>query len=511
MLASTLAFIGSGFELAFTIQNIIGIVGGVSLGMVLGCIPGLTGTMVIAMMIPLTYYINPLTAIAALVGCYKGSLYGGSTSAILLNTPGTPEASVTCFDGYPLYKQGKGGKALKMALVASVMGDSFSDLVLLTVAVPVAAVALKLGPPEFAMLVLFSLTIVGSLSRGSMLKGLASGFLGLIVAIVGLDPILTTPRYTFGSINLDRGLQLLPLLIGLLALGEILVQVEGIVRGDTDRHKIKEKLSLDSNSENNKLTLGEIKQNLSVIFRSASIGTFFGALPGIGSITSAFVAYDSAKRTSKHPEKFGKGNLEGIAAPEAANNAVCGANLIPTITLGIPGSLSAAVLMGAFMIHGMMPGPMLMQEHPSMLYGLFILMLLANATMLLLGFPFIKLARRLFSVSKTILFPVILILCCIGAYGCDLNIFDMKVMVVFGLGGYLMKKTGLNPAAFLIAFILSPLLENSIRQSLIMSRGSPLIFFTRPICVVLIGITILSILWPIRQYFREKSKLKTKG
>jgi len=507
-----LAFLGSGAKLAFTIHNIVGIVGGVSLGMVLGCIPGLTGTMAMALLIPLTYFINPLTAIAALIGCYKGSVYGGSTSAILLNTPGTPEATVTTFDGYPLYKQGKGGKALKMALVASVMGDSFSDLVLLTVAAPIAAIALKLGPPEFAMLVLFSLTIVGSLSRGSMLKGLASGLLGLTATMIGLDPILTTSRYTFGSINLDRGIKLLPLLIGLLALGEIFVQLEEVARESrANRHKIKEKLSLDSNSENNKLTLSEIKQNLSIIFRSASIGTFLGALPGIGATTAAFMGYDHAKRTSKHPENFGKGALEGVAAPEAANNAVCGANLIPTVTLGIPGSLSAAILMGAFMIHGMMPGPMLMREHPSMLYGLFILMIMSNIIMLFLGFPFIKFARRLFSVPKTILFPIILILCCIGAYGCELNVFDMKVMFVFGLVGYLMKKTDLSPVVFLLAFILGPLLENSIRQSLIISGGTPLIFFTRPICIVLIVMTMLFILWPIRQHFREKNKLKLNG
>ena len=504
-----LDFIISGFKLAINIQNIIGCACGISLGMVLAAIPGLTGTMAVAMAIPLTYYINPILAIASLVGVYKGSYYGGSTAAILLNTPGTPDSAVTCFDGYPLHKQGKTGKALKMALVASVTGDTFSDLVLLTVAGPIAAVALKLGHPEFATLILFALIIASSVSPGSTLKSLASGFLGFLVATVGLDPILATSRYTFGAINLERGIQLLPLLIGLLVLGEIMVQVEEkMVWGDifNSREGKEKRPSLNSDSEADKLTLGEIKQTLPVIFRSSVIGTFFGALPGIGSMTAIFVAYDYAKRTSKHPEKFGKGSLEGIAAPEAANNAVCGANLIPTVTLGIPGTLTAAVLMGAFMIHGLMPGPMLMQEHPSMLYGLFILMILSNGIMLLLGFPFIKLARHLLSIPKQILFPAILIFCCIGAYGCDQNIFDMKVMFVFGLVGYLMKKTGMNSVVFLFSFILCPLLEVSLRQSLLMFRGNFLIFFTRPFCVVLFIISILF----IYVNFKGKEQIKNK-
>lgn len=492
-----------GFFIAFKLSNVIGVGLGVLLGVVLGAIPGLTGTMAIALLIPLTYYMDPVLSISLLIGCYKGSLYGGSMSAILLNTPGTPEAAATAFDGYPLTLRGKPKKALTTALTASVMGDSFSDLVLLFSAMPIALLALKIGPPEYAMLVIFSLTVVASLAGSSLSRGLVAAFFGLLVSTVGLDPITTSRRYTFGSIELDRGIQLLPLLIGLLALSEIFMQIE---QGISGRKRDKDAIGNDQAGEaaaiadqGGPLTGRELMTLLPTIFRSASIGTVLGAIPGIGSITAAFLGYDQAKRVSKHPEMFGKGSLEGVAAPEAANNAVCGANLIPVVTLGIPGSLTAAVLMGAFMVHGLMPGPMLMQEHPSTLYALFILMLIANGLMYIIARPLLNVALRVITINKAILFPPILIFCGIGAYGTDLSFFDMKVMFVFALIGFGMKKLNLSPAIFLISFILGPLAEHAIRQSLIISQGSFAIFFTRPIALGLFLLSIASIVWALRK------------
>jgi len=488
----------SGFFIAFKLSNFIGVGIGVLLGIILGAIPGLTGTMAIALLIPLTYYMDPVLSISLLIGCYKGSVYGGSMSAILLNTPGTPEAAATTFDGYPLTLQGKPKKALTTALTASVMGDSFSDLVLLFSAMPIALIALKIGPPEYAMLVIFSLTVVASLAGSSLARGLVAAFFGLMVSTVGLDPITTSRRYTFGSIDLDRGIQLLPLLIGLLALSEIFIQIE---RGISGRKKDDDSAGTAAAiaDQGGPLTGRELITLLPTIFRSASIGTILGAIPGIGSITAAFLGYDQAKRVSKHPEMFGKGSLEGVAAPEAANNAVCGANLIPLVTLGIPGSLTAAVLMGAFMVHGLMPGPMLMQEHPSTLYALFILMLIANGLMYFIARPLLRVALRVITINKAILFPPILIFCGIGAFGTDLHFFDMKVMFVFALIGFGMKKLNLSPAIFLISFILGPLAENAIRQSLLISKGSIAIFFTRPIALGLFLLSIASIVWALRR------------
>lgn len=486
----------NGFFIAFKLSNFIGVGLGVLLGIILGAIPGLTGTMAIALLIPLTYYMDPVLSISLLVGCYKGSVYGGSMSAILLNTPGTPEAAATTFDGYPLTLQGKAKKALTTALTASVMGDSFSDLVLLFSAMPIALIALKIGPPEYAMLVIFSLTIVASLAGSSLTRGLVAAFFGLLLSTVGLDPITTSRRYSFGSIELDRGIQLLPLLIGLLALSEIFIQIEKGISGRKGDEAGERAAIADQGGP---LTGRELIGLLPTIFRSASIGTILGAIPGIGSITAAFLGYDQAKRVSKHPELFGKGSLEGVAAPESANNAVCGANLIPVVTLGIPGSLTAAVLMGAFMVHGLMPGPMLMQEHPSTLYALFILMLIANGLMFLIARPLLRVALRVITINKAILFPPILIFCGIGAYGTDLNFFDMKVMFFFALIGFGMKKLNLSPAIFLISFILGPLAENAIRQSLIISQGSIAIFFTRPIALGLFLLSVASIVWALRK------------
>ncbi|MFH2132535.1 MAG: tripartite tricarboxylate transporter permease [bacterium] len=480
---------------ALTLNNFLGSAFGIFLGSLLGAIPGLNGTMAIALLIPITYTWSPLFSIAMLVGCWKGSVYGGSISAILLNAPGTPEAAATAMDGYPLTLQGKSGKALKMALYASVIGALFSDTLLMIASPPIAALALLFGPAELAMLILFALVVVAGTGSRSQIKGLISTALGVLLATVGLDPITTQRRFTFGSVDLDSGIGLLAMLIGILVMSEVLIQIE---EGWSNVRMGQLKKSEDPNDS--RVTWQELKSSLGTIFRSSLLGSFCGALPGVGSITASFMGYDQARKLSKNPERFGKGELLGVAAPEAANNAVCGAGLIPLITLGIPGALTAAVIMGAFMIHGLAPGPMLMQEHPETIYGLFMLLILSDVFMLIIPLPLIKAAQWVVTVPRSYLFPVILVLCSIGAYGTHQNIFDVKVMVFFGILGYFLKKWGLSPASLLIAFILGPMAEVYLRQALMISGGNPTIFVTKPIALLFLLLTAFVI---IKSFFRR--------
>jgi len=490
--------LGQAASNSLTVNNFFGSCIGIFLGSLLGAIPGLNGTMAIALLIPITFTWSPLFSIAMLIGCWKGSVYGGSISAILLNAPGTPEAAATAFDGYPLTQQGKAGKALKMALYASVIGSIISDMLLFGAAPPIAALALMFGPPELAMLILFALIVVAGTGSRSHIKGLLSTAFGVLLASVGLDPVTTQRRFTFDSLDLDAGIGLLAMLIGLLVMSEMLIQMEE--GWDQSEGKT---LKRSADPADSKVSWPELKRCLGTIFRSSLLGSFCGALPGVGSITAAFMGYDQAKRTSKNPEVFGKGELKGVAAPEAANNAVCGAALIPMVTLGIPGSLSVAVIMGAFMIHGLAPGPMLMVEHPEIIYGMFMLLILSDFFMLIIPLPLMKIGLSVIQVPRAYLFPVILILCGIGAYGTHQNMFDVKVMVFFGVLGYLLKKWGLSPAALLIAFILGPMAEVYLRQGLMMSGGDPSIFFTRPIALLFFLLSMATVVWTA---WRRRSK-----
>lgn len=493
-------------EMSLTLSNFLAAALGIFLGTLLGAIPGLNGTMAIALLIPVTYTWTPLFSIAMLVGCWKGSVYGGSISAILLNAPGTPEAAATAFDGYPLTRQGKAGKALKMALYASVLGAMVSDGLLMMAAPPIAALALMFGPPELAMLIVFALVVVAGTGARSPVKGLLSTALGVLLATVGLDPITTQRRFTFGSLHLDAGIELLAMLIGLLVMSEVLIQME---EGWSDGRA--EAIRQSGHPDDNRLTWREFKGTLGTIFRSSLLGSFCGALPGVGSITAAFMGYDQARRISKTPERFGTGILQGIAAPEAANNAVCGAGLIPLVTLGIPGALSVAVIMGAFMIHGLAPGPMLMLEHPETIYGLFLLLLISDLFMLVIPLPLLKVGQWVVQVPRSYLFPVILVLCGVGAYGTHQSLFDVKVMVFFGVLGYFLKKWGFSPAALLIAFILGPMAEVYLRQSLMISGGDLSIFIVKPLAALFLALALAMIGWSLFRRRRKPVSKKSDG
>ncbi|NIS69557.1 MAG: hypothetical protein GTO12_11580 [Proteobacteria bacterium] len=482
-----------GLHVFFHWPNILAVFIGVTAGIFIGAIPGLTATMSVALLVPITFKMNPVAGLAMLIGVYKGGIYGGSITAILINTPGTPAAAATALDGYPLAKKGKGLKALKMAIYASVMADTFSDIVLILVAAPLAIIALKLGPPELTTLLILALTIVALVSGKSLVKGLLVASLGLLFSSVGMDFMTGTTRFAFGSLEMTKGLPLIPVLIGLFAIPEILVQVEEKVRG---AESVVLKRSL--RAEDNRVDFQELKGCSKTIFRSAIVGTFIGAIPGIGSVISSFISYGMAKRGSKNPEEFGAGSLEGVAAAEAGNNAVCGATLIPLLTLGIPGDSVTAVMLGAFLIQGLVPGPELIGKHPDVIYGIFVALIIGNIANFMIANAGIRLFARVASISKNIVFPIVSILCVVGSYAIQNSLFDVKTMLFFGILGYCMRKLDFPIPPFLIAFILGPMVEEPLRQSLVVSGGSFAIFFSSPISltfIILTGLSIFTLAW----------------
>lgn len=488
----TFSVMADAFSTAFLPMNILAVALGLAAGVVLGAIPGLSGTMAIALMIPLTFHWSPLFSISILMGCWKGSVFGGSISAILLNTPGTPESAPTAMDGYPLARQGKGMQAMMMALVASVAGALFSDAALVLGAPVISEFAVKFGPAELASLILLSLIIVSGSGSSSVFKGLIATSIGLLLGSVGLDPITAERRLTFGILHLDQGLELLAMTIGLLVMSEVFIQIRSElahVGGATPRIPVPLKGAW--------LKLSDLRRSAGVILRSSVIGSICGALPGVGSITAAFMGYDQARVTSGHPETFGKGEMKGIAAAEAANNAVCGTALVPMLTLGIPGSLSVAVIMGAFMIHGLAPGPLLMSEEPAFVYALFMLLVISDLLLFLIPLPLLPLAARLSALPRAYLLPAIAFFCIVGAFSTAQSMFDVLVMAVFGVVGYFFKLWGISPAALLIAFILGPLAETNLRLALTLSAGDPSVFLTRPFSAVFLGLGALSLVWMV--------------
>lgn len=484
----------------FQLQNIAAVFFGMALGVLLGAIPGLTATMAIALMIPLTFYMSPVAAIAMLVGAYKGGCYGGSIPAILLNTPGTPAAAATVLDGYPLAKQGKSLKALKMAMYASIIGDGFCDICLILVAPPLAYVALKMGPPETASLILLSLMIITVVAGKSLLRGLLAAALGLLLGTVGMDPMTSTPRLGFGFIELDEGLSLIPMLIGLFAISEVFYYAASKNWG-TKGGTLHER---STNPDDNRVTGTEFKGALKIIFTACGIGTFLGAVPGIGPTVAAFASYGQAKKMSKHPEKFGNGAIDGVAAAEAGNNAVAGSNLIPLLTLGIPGDIGAAVLLGAFMMQGLHPGPLLFQENIDLIYAIFMTLIMANIAMFFWASIFIRVSNRVTDIPPDLIFPAVLVFCAVGSYAINQNLFDVWAALLFGILGYIMRRADFPVAPLLIAFVLEPLLERAFRQSILMSGGNLEIFVTSPLSLLFLALTVLSVIMMVRGIMKKK-------
>jgi putative tricarboxylic transport membrane protein len=419
----------------------------------------------------LTFTLSPVSGILLLLGVYKGGIYGGSITAILINAPGTPAASCTVLDGYPLARRGEARRALDIALYASCIADFMSNLALILCAGFLASLALAFGSPEVFTLILFSLTIIASVSGDQLLKGLGSAAFGLILAIVGLDLVYGTNRFIFGEVELMSGLNFIPVLIGLFALPEI-IAFYGRVEVAREHNPLAGRGA----------GLDDLRKTLKTIIRGSAIGVILGAIPGIGGAPAAFLSYSEAKRTSKNGDNFGNGEIEGVAAAESGNNGTAGATLIPLLALGIPGDITTAIILGAFMIHGLRPGPLLFQDNLSLIYALFIGIMLSSFYLFAIGKFSIRLISRIADIPHRILFPIVLTLCVFGAYAVNNTVFDIGVMFVMGLFGFMMLKLKIPAAPFLIAFILGPMLEDNFRQSLLMSRGSWTIFFSSPIC-----------------------------
>ena len=475
-----LEMIQSAFAIFASWDNVLVLMIGVAVGTVVGAIPGMTTPMAVALSLPFTFSMHPVTGILLLLGVYKGGIYGGSITAILINAPGTPAASCTVLDGYPLAKRGEARRALDIALYSSCVADLISNISLILFAGILASLALAFGSPEVFTLIMFSLTIIAGVSGDHLLKGLGAACLGLMLATMGLDLVYGTNRFVFGEVNLMSGLNFIPVLIGLFALPEIIAYFGR-------QEMVREHNPLAGTGA----TLKDFFSNLKTIIRGSFIGVLLGAIPGIGGAPAAFLSYSEAKRTSKNPEKFGKGSLEGIAAAESGNNGVAGATMIPLLALGIPGDITTAIILGAFMIHGLRPGPLLFHDNLSLIYALFIGIMLSSLFLLLIGKLSIRMISKIADIPHRLLFPVVLVLCVFGAYAVNNTIFDVGVMFIMGAIGFAMLKAQIPAAPFLIAFILGPLLEDNFRQSLLLSKGDWTVFFSSPICWLFWSLTVL--------------------
>lgn len=451
----------SGFGAIMAVGPILGIIAGVFIGIIFGAIPGISAIMAIAIILPMTFYVDPIVGITMLLAVYKAGIYGGSISAILINTPGAAASFLTAQDGHALTKAGKAGKALDMSLFASVSGEMLATLVLILVAAPISAISLQAGPIEKVFLLLFAFTVIGSMAGESIPRGLLSCCLGMLFAMVGMDTITGASRFTFGYTELMGGFTFTPMLIGILVMPEV---INVIRRRKVPHHELA--ITRSPNPADNRISFAEFRGVFRTILKSSGIGTFIGALPGLGSSTAAFIAYGEGKRTSKNPEKYGKGSVEGIAAAESANNAVCGSSMIPMLTLSIPGDDVAALLMGAFLIHGLTPGPMIFFEHTETIYAIFAGFLITDLFLLGIarsGFGFfVKMA----SLRRYYIFPCVTVFAFTGAFTAGQNMDDIMVLIAFTVLGYGMRLVGLNPAVFIIGFILTPFLEQNLDQAL---------------------------------------------
>jgi len=490
--------LSSAFALFASVDNVFALFVGVVIGTLVGAIPGMTVTMGVALTLPFTFSMNPVTGILLLLGVYKGGLYGGSITAILINTPGTPPAACTALDGYPLAQKGQARKALDIALYSSCVADFISNLSLILLAGTLAALALRFGPPEFFTLIVFSLTIIAGVSGDRLVNGLISACLGLILATIGLDIIYGTNRFVFGEVELMAGLNFIPVLIGLFALPVVLDHYwKGVQK------KI-ETTTLDRSGA----SFRDFRRCLKSVVRGSLIGVGLGAIPGIGGAPAAFLSYSEARRTSDNAQNFGKGEIEGVAAAESGNNGVAGATMIPLLALGVPGDVITAVILGAFMIHGLRPGPFLFQQNIDIIYALFMGIMLSSVFLFIVGKLSIRVLSRISEIPNSVLLPCVLVLCSYGAFAVNNNMFDLLVMMIMGVVGFIMMRLKLPAAPFLIAFVLGPLLEDNFRQSLLLGEGAASIFLRSPICIVFWILTLVSLVVITRRGLHDANLIK---
>jgi len=474
-----------GFAVATQPMNLLYAFIGCVLGTLIGVLPGLGPAAGTAILIPVTFSLDPIGGIIMLAAIYYGAMYGGTITSILVNVPGEAASVITCLDGYQMAKQGRAGPALGIAAIGSFIGGTFATLALMVVSLPLATFALRFGPPEVFALLVVGLSLVTGLSGKSIFAALIMTMFGLMLAMVGMDPVRGAPRFTFGIPPLYDGIGFIPVVMGLFGVGEILLSMEAPVL-EVIKTKITDLLPKRE----------EWRVSTGAIGRGTIIGFFLGLIPGIGAIIPTFLAYVVEKKVSKHPEKFGTGVIEGVASPETANNSYANGAMVPLLTLGIPGSPTLAVLMGAFIIHGLTPGPFLFKERPDVVWGLIASLYLGNVMLLILNLPLVGFWAKLLQIRYEFLYPGILLFCILGAYSLNQSVFDVGVMIAFGVLGYIFRKLDWPLAPTVLALILGPMMERALRTSLEMSAGDLSILFTRPISAVLMIVAAVVLLSP---------------
>ncbi len=480
-----------GFKISLSIENVLYCFIGSVLGTVVGVLPGLGPSATIALLLPLTFKLNITSAIIMLSGIYYGVAYGGSTTSILVNIPGESHSVVTCLDGYQMARRGRAGPALGISAFGSFIGSTVGVVGLMLLAPPLATFALSFGPPEYTALMVAGLTLVTYLSSTSILKSITMATLGFILSCVGLDPIKGAERFTFGTLTLMDGIGIVPLAMGVFGISEVLCMAEESVTQEAGFLQMKWKLRSLLPSKQ------DWKDSTWPIARGTALGFFLGLIPGGGAVLSSFLSYGLEKRISKHPERFGHGAIEGVAGPETANNSGTSSAFVPLLTLGLPFNSVTALLLAAFMIHGVTPGPMIIHKSPDIFWGVVTSMYLGNAMLLILNLPLISLFVNILRIPYPILTPIIGLVCFIGTYSLSYNPADVVIMVFFGFVGYLMRKFDFEPAPLMLAYVIGPMFERALRQSLILSDGSVRIFVSNPLCVALFSIALLSILSPL--------------
>jgi putative tricarboxylic transport membrane protein len=486
-----------GFGVAFQPGNILACFVGVFFGTLVGVLPGIGPVGAMSLLLPITFALNPVSGIIMLAGIYYGSMYGGSTTSILMNIPGEAASVVTTLDGYQMAKQGRAGPALGIAAFGSFIAGTFGLFGLMFLAGPLAEIAVKFGPVEYFSLMCLGLSLLVHLTQGSILRGLVMAGLGIFLSLIGQDIITGKARFTFGLVGLLDGVGLVPVVMGLFGISEIFLNLEKIHERNITGTVVK---NLLPNRE-------DWRKSAKPIARGTIIGFFLGVLPGGGGVIASFVSYALEKKFSRHPELFGTGMIEGVAGPESANNSASSGAFIPLFSLGIPANVVMALLLGALLIHGVQPGPLILVQHPEIFWGTIASMYVGNIMLVVLNLPLIGIWVKILRVPYRILFPLILLFCLIGSYSVSMNIFDLYVMLIFGVLGYFLRKYKYEPAPLVLAFVLGPMLEQNLRQSLLISEGNLGTFFTRPLSAISLGITVLLLVSGIIPSLQNRRRL----
>ena len=494
----SLSSILMGLQVACQPLNLFFCFVGVLIGTLIGVLPGIGPVATLSILLPITFRVPPVAAIIMLAGVYYGAMYGGSTTSILVNIPGEASSVVTCLDGYQMARRGKAGPALGIAAFASFIAGTLGIVGLMLVAPPLSLIALRFSPVEYCSLVILGLTLLVFLSHGPMWKSLLMAAVGIFLGCVGLDTMAGFERFSFGIVELADGLGIAPVAMGLFGISEVLLNIEHSMEG---RSIFKTKI------QNLLPSLRDWADSIYPILRGTALGFFLGILPGGGAVISSFLSYAVEKKVSKHPERFGQGAIEGVAGPEAANNSASAGAFIPLLTLGIPSNAVTAILLGAMIVFGMQPGPLLIQKNPDLFWGTIMSMYVGNIMLLVLNLPLIGIWVKILKVPYSVLFPLILLFCLIGAYSINNNIVEMLIMIVFGVIGYLFKKFEYEAAPLILALVLGPMFDVAFRRSLMLSSGDFTVFFTRPISLGLLGSALLVLLFPLLPWFKKKRNL----